>query len=201
MLPVCRQVLSSNKLWRVSVETWGLLHLSPPSSTFSSNFTHLQRLTKRWFGSGIQSIKWCYLSVKRQRMINFSSVRSSKQQAVVVAIFVLISFNIWSDSVSPVTLHLSDHKSQTNARLDACMFVHVYLADSFHSNSPPSCCSVSISVNNVGVGVLSSSLRMWRSRSAAGDTRIWRQARHNQFHISLIINLITSHLDCDRDKV
>lgn len=46
----------------------------------------------------------------------------------------------------------------------------VYLADSFHSNSSPSRCSVSISVNIVGVGVLSSSPSMWRSRSAAGDT-------------------------------
>lgn len=53
--------------------------------------------------------------------------------------------------------------------------VSVYLADSFHSNSPPSCCSVSISVNSVGVGVLSSSPSMWRSRSAAGDTATWRQ--------------------------
>lgn len=51
-----------------------------------------------------------------------------------------------------------------------CAFLCGYLADSFHSNSSPSCCSVSISVNSVGVGVLSSSQRMWRSRSAAGDT-------------------------------
>lgn len=41
-VPVCRHVRSSNRLCRESVETWGLLHLSPPSSTFSSNFTHLQ---------------------------------------------------------------------------------------------------------------------------------------------------------------
>lgn len=52
-----------------------------------------------------------------------------------------------------------------------CVCLCGYLADSFHSNSSPSCCSVSISVNSVGVGVASSSLRMWRSRSAAGDTR------------------------------
>lgn len=51
-----------------------------------------------------------------------------------------------------------------------CAFLCRHLADSFHSNSSPSCCSVSISVNSVGVGVLSSSPRMWRSRSAAGDT-------------------------------
>lgn len=44
-VPVCRHVRSSNRLCRDSVETWGLLHLSPPSSTFSSNFTHLQIYT------------------------------------------------------------------------------------------------------------------------------------------------------------
>ena len=45
MLPVCRQVRSSNRLCRDSVDTWGLLHLSPPFSTFSSNFTHLWQHT------------------------------------------------------------------------------------------------------------------------------------------------------------
>ena len=34
--------LNSNKLWRLNVDTWGLLHLSPPSSTHSSNLIHLK---------------------------------------------------------------------------------------------------------------------------------------------------------------
>lgn len=42
-VPVCRQVRSSKRLCRDSVDTWGLLQRSPPSSTFSSNFIHLER--------------------------------------------------------------------------------------------------------------------------------------------------------------
>lgn len=41
-VPVCRQVRSSKRLCRDSVDTWGLLQRSPPSSTFSSNFIHLE---------------------------------------------------------------------------------------------------------------------------------------------------------------
>lgn len=42
-VPVCRQVRSSKRLCKDSVDTWGLLQRSPPSSTFSSNFIHLER--------------------------------------------------------------------------------------------------------------------------------------------------------------
>lgn len=45
-VPVCRHVRSSKRLCRDSVDTWGLLQRSPPSSTFSSNFIHLQELRK-----------------------------------------------------------------------------------------------------------------------------------------------------------
>lgn len=41
--PFSIHVLNSNKLCRDNVATWGLLHLSPPCSTFSSNFIHLQK--------------------------------------------------------------------------------------------------------------------------------------------------------------
>lgn len=41
-VPVCKQVRSSNRLCSDSVDTWGLLQRSPPSSTFSSNFIHLE---------------------------------------------------------------------------------------------------------------------------------------------------------------
>lgn len=40
--PFSIHVLNSNKLCRDNVATWGLLHRSPPCSTFSSNFIHLQ---------------------------------------------------------------------------------------------------------------------------------------------------------------
>lgn len=43
MDPFSIHVLSSNKLCRDSVATWGLLHRSPPCSTFSSNLIHLGR--------------------------------------------------------------------------------------------------------------------------------------------------------------
>lgn len=67
-------------------------------------------------------------------------------------------------------------KSAPEKSDDVC----AYLADSFHSNSPPSCWSVSISVKIVGVGMLSSSPNMLRSRSAAGDTAT------QQSHIRLL---------------
>ena len=35
-VPAINELRSSNKLYRDNVATWGLLHLSPPSSTFSS---------------------------------------------------------------------------------------------------------------------------------------------------------------------
>lgn len=41
--PFSMHVLNSNKLCRDNVATWGLLHRSPPCSTFSSNFIHLQK--------------------------------------------------------------------------------------------------------------------------------------------------------------
>lgn len=43
MVPVIIQHLSSNSECRDSVATWGFDHLSPPSSTSSSNFTHLHK--------------------------------------------------------------------------------------------------------------------------------------------------------------
>lgn len=42
MDPFSMHVLNSNKLCRDNVATWGLLHRSPPCSTFSSNFIHLR---------------------------------------------------------------------------------------------------------------------------------------------------------------
>lgn len=59
---------------------------------------------------------------------------------------------------------------ETNDEVRSCLAFQLYLADSFHSSSSPSRCRVSISVKSVGVGPSSSSLRMYRSRSAAGDT-------------------------------
>lgn len=43
MVPFSMQVLSSIKLCKESVATWGLLQRSPPFSTFSSNLIHLDR--------------------------------------------------------------------------------------------------------------------------------------------------------------
>ena len=40
-VPFNRRDLSSKREWRDKVATWGLLHRFPPSSTSSSNFTHL----------------------------------------------------------------------------------------------------------------------------------------------------------------
>lgn len=57
-VPVCRHVRSSKRLCRDSVDTWGLLHLSPPSSTFSSNLIHLQGERD---GVGVRKREWLFL--------------------------------------------------------------------------------------------------------------------------------------------
>lgn len=44
MVPFSIQVLSSNRLCKESVATWGLLQRSPPFSTFSSNLIHLKKM-------------------------------------------------------------------------------------------------------------------------------------------------------------
>lgn len=83
-----------------------------------------------------------------------------------------------SPQTSPI--YNKEGKLSFNSRIQeivTLLCVCAYLADSFHSNSPPSCCNVSISVNIVGVGVLSSSPSMWRSLSAAGDTTNRGQTR------------------------
>lgn len=46
MVPFSMQVLSSIKLCKDSVATWGLLQRSPPSSTVSSNLIHLDARAK-----------------------------------------------------------------------------------------------------------------------------------------------------------
>ena len=48
MVPFSMHVLSSIKLCKDSVATWGLLQRSPPFSTFSSNLIHLDRGGKRF---------------------------------------------------------------------------------------------------------------------------------------------------------
>lgn len=52
-VPVCRQVRSSKRLCRDRVATWGLLQRSPPSSTFSSNFIHLEGVRMGLSGASI----------------------------------------------------------------------------------------------------------------------------------------------------
>lgn len=51
-LPLMMQLRSSNRLWSERVATYGLLHLSPPSSTSSSNLSHLR-------GGDRQGIRAC----------------------------------------------------------------------------------------------------------------------------------------------
>ncbi len=50
-VPLSRNDLSSKRECRDRVATWGLLHLFPPSSTSSSNFTHLKmKIDKKKLG-------------------------------------------------------------------------------------------------------------------------------------------------------
>ena len=45
-VPFNNRERNSNREWRERVATWGLLHRFPPSSTSSSNFTHLKTIFK-----------------------------------------------------------------------------------------------------------------------------------------------------------
>lgn len=54
-LPLMMQLRNSKRLWSERVATYGLLHLSPPSSTSSSNLSHLR-------GGDRQGIRGPYVS-------------------------------------------------------------------------------------------------------------------------------------------
>lgn len=90
---------------------------------------------------------------------------------------------LWLPKCSTYYLYRDSKQSlATDDICDNCLFS--YLADSFHSSSSPSCCSVSISVKRVGVGMdSSSSPSMYRNRSAAGDTLKWRERNWKPFSV------------------
>lgn len=58
MVPFSMQFFSWKSEWRDRVATWGLLHRSPPFSTFSSNFIHLRKTHKTHICSDSSWIKF-----------------------------------------------------------------------------------------------------------------------------------------------
>ena len=88
MVPLSSMLRSSNKEWRESVATWGLDQRLPPSSTSSSNLTHLKMLKN-------DESSWKIFRSIDNNFFGVSNLLLLFLFFNVIAIFLYIPCNIW----------------------------------------------------------------------------------------------------------
>lgn len=136
-VPLRRKERSSKSEWRESVATCGLDQRSPPSSTSSSNFTHLlkQIIVKQY---------WCKKNNNKSNVYNTHDFLFSTLRVQYTSYDAL---QWWKHPLKKCTMTLHSRLFPTqNEYKFFTISDGSHLAVSFHSSSPPSI-SVSVSIS------------------------------------------------------